>query len=187
MFEATIDPYASRLHNAQCGGLGIFGSVARGEETMPAMLMCWSRSVRTHDLRQLVCPSVGAGAAFHRRVDLVTEDSLSPYLGPRIRSEVSMSISRILLTSDGPVPDQCRLPPSRRRRWSTMNDEAGVFSVPSRYREGGEKGRRRVSRKVSAGRMQENGRNERPAHHDYLVSIKTRLMSGRILPARFVR
>ena len=26
--------------------------------------------------------------AFHRRVDLVTEDSLSPYLGPRIRSEV---------------------------------------------------------------------------------------------------
>jgi predicted nucleotidyltransferase len=89
MFEATIDPVRSRLHNAGVRRLGIFGSVARGEENDASdvdVLVTFRPDARTFD--NLFAVGEALEQAFHRRVDLVTEDSLSPYLGPRIRSEM---------------------------------------------------------------------------------------------------
>jgi len=89
MFEATIDPIRSHLHNAGVRRLGIFGSVARGEEDDASdvdVLVTFHPDARTFD--NLFAVGEALEQAFHRRVDLVTEDSLSPYLGPRIRSEV---------------------------------------------------------------------------------------------------
>ena len=69
--------------------LGIFGSMARDEENGASdvdVLVTFRPDARTFD--NLFAVGEALEQVFHRRVDLVTEDSLSPYLGPRIRSEV---------------------------------------------------------------------------------------------------
>jgi len=89
MFESTIHPIRSRLQAAGVLRLGVFGSVARGEENETSdvdVLVTFRPDARTYD--NLYAVGEALEQAFHRRVDLVTEDSLSPYLGPRIRSDV---------------------------------------------------------------------------------------------------
>ena len=89
MFESIIEPIQSRLRVAGVLRLGVFGSVARGEENATSdvdVLVSFRPDARTFD--NLFAVGEALEQAFHRRVDLVTEDSLSPYLGPRIRSEV---------------------------------------------------------------------------------------------------
>jgi predicted nucleotidyltransferase len=69
--------------------LGIFGSVARGEAVASSdldVLVGFRPEARTLD--NLLAVAETLERVFHRRVDLVTEDSLSPYLGPRILPSV---------------------------------------------------------------------------------------------------
>ena len=90
MFEAVIAPVRHRLHAAGVLRLGIFGSLARGEagpESDVDVLVRFAPEKRTYD--SLCEVSDALEEVFHRRVDLVTEDALSPYLGPRILKEVS--------------------------------------------------------------------------------------------------
>lgn len=85
MFESTIQPVRNRLRSAGVRRLGIFGSVARGEageESDVDVLVRFHPEARTLD--NLLTVADALEQVFHRRVDLVTEDSLSPYLGPRI-------------------------------------------------------------------------------------------------------
>lgn len=88
MFESTIAPIKDRLLASGVRRLGIFGSVARGEETTESdvdVLVVFAPEARTFD--NLFDVGEVLEKAFNRRVDLVTEDSLSPYLGPKILSE----------------------------------------------------------------------------------------------------
>ena len=85
MFESTIQPVRNRLRSAGVSRLGIFGSVARGEAGEASdvdVLVRFQPEARTLD--NLLTVADALEQVFHRRVDLVTEDSLSPYLGPRI-------------------------------------------------------------------------------------------------------
>ena len=85
MFESTIQPVRARLRSAGVKRLGIFGSMARGEAVASSdvdVLVGFQPEARTLD--NLLTVADALEQVFHRRVDLVTEDSLSPYLGPRI-------------------------------------------------------------------------------------------------------
>ena len=89
MFESTISPVRSRLLAAGVQRLGIFGSFARGEENEASdvdVLVTFRSGARTFDNLFLVGEVLEE--AFRRPVDLVTEDSLSPYLAPHIREGV---------------------------------------------------------------------------------------------------
>ena len=89
MFESTISPVRSRLLAAGVQRLGIFGSFARGEENEASdvdVLVTFRSGSRTFDNLFLVGEVLEE--AFRRPVDLVTEDSLSPYLAPHIREGV---------------------------------------------------------------------------------------------------
>lgn len=89
MFESTIAPVKSRLLAAGVDRLGVFGSVARGEANDASdvdIFVSFRPDARTYD--NLFTVGEALEEVFQRRVDLVTEDSLSPYFGPRIRAEV---------------------------------------------------------------------------------------------------
>jgi hypothetical protein len=89
MFEATLAPVRERLVSAGVRRIGIFGSVARNQATENSdvdVLIEFLPENRTLDNLDAVGQALEE--AFHSRVDLVTEDSLSPYLAPRILSEV---------------------------------------------------------------------------------------------------
>lgn len=89
MFEADIIPVKSRLLAAGVRKLGIFGSVGRGEARLDSdvdVLVRFDDKARTFD--NLYAVGEALEEAFHRRVDLVTEDALSPYLRPHILREV---------------------------------------------------------------------------------------------------
>lgn len=89
MFEETIAPVKSRLLAAGVQRLGIFGSLARGESRKDSdvdVLVSFRADARTFD--NLFTVGEALEEAFHRRVDLVTENSLSPYIGPHIRAEI---------------------------------------------------------------------------------------------------
>jgi predicted nucleotidyltransferase len=89
MFEATINPIRARLRTAGVRRLGVFGSVARGEATAMSdvdVLVGFDPHARTFD--NFIAVAEALEQVFHRPVDLVTEDSLSPYLGPRILAGV---------------------------------------------------------------------------------------------------
>lgn len=89
MFEATIDPIRTRLRSAGVKRLGVFGSVARGEANTASdvdVLVGFDPQARTFD--NLITVAEALEQVFHRPVDLVTEDSLSPYFGPRILAGV---------------------------------------------------------------------------------------------------
>ena len=89
MFEMTVAPVLERLRAAGVARLGIFGSVARGD-TRPDSdvdaLVRFLPSARSID--NLMAVGDALEQVFHRRVDLVTEDSLSPYIAPHIMREV---------------------------------------------------------------------------------------------------
>ena len=90
MFESTISPIKERLLAAGVCRLGIFGSMAKGEFTVDSdvdVLVKFTPEQRTFD--NLLEVGDALEEVFHRRVDLVTEDALSPYLGPHILREVN--------------------------------------------------------------------------------------------------
>jgi predicted nucleotidyltransferase len=89
MFEPVIAPVVERLRAAGVVRLGIFGSVARGESRPDSdvdALVCFSPSARSID--NLMTVGDALEQVFNRRVDLVTEDALSPYIAPHIMREI---------------------------------------------------------------------------------------------------
>jgi uncharacterized protein len=89
VFEADIAPVKSRLLAAGVSRLGVFGSVSRGNARHDSdvdILVQFEVEARTYDNLFLVGEALEE--AFHRKVDLVTPDALSPYLGPQILREV---------------------------------------------------------------------------------------------------
>jgi hypothetical protein len=85
MFESTLRPVMNRLKAAGVIRLGIFGSFARGElrkDSDVDALVTFSPSERTID--NLMAVGDALEEAFQRHVDLVTEDSISPYIAPHI-------------------------------------------------------------------------------------------------------
>jgi predicted nucleotidyltransferase len=89
MFESTVAPVSARLRAAGVARLGIFGSLARGESRPGSdvdALVRFTPSARSID--NLMAVGDALEQAFNRRVDLVTEDSLSPYIAPHIMREV---------------------------------------------------------------------------------------------------
>ncbi len=88
-FEMTIGPVRDLLLASGVRRLGVFGSMARGEENATSdvdVLVTFQPESRTFD--NLYAVGEALETVFRRRVDLVTEDALSPYLGPRIRAGV---------------------------------------------------------------------------------------------------
>jgi uncharacterized protein len=89
MFESFIAPVRDRLIAAGVRQLGLFGSFALGSASKNSdvdVLVTFSPQARTYD--NLYAVGEALEEAFKRKIDLVTDDSLSPYLGPKIRSEV---------------------------------------------------------------------------------------------------
>jgi len=89
MFEPIISTVKDRLLSAGVSRLGVFGSLARGEARQDSdvdVIVSFRPQARTFD--NLFEVGEALEEAFHRRVDLVTEDSLSPYLAPHILNEV---------------------------------------------------------------------------------------------------
>jgi predicted nucleotidyltransferase len=89
MFEARILPVRSRLRAAGVRRLGVFGSVGRGEARVDSdidVLVGFDDQARSFD--NLCAVGDALEEVFQRRVDLVTEDALSPYLRPHILHDV---------------------------------------------------------------------------------------------------
>lgn len=89
MIQQIITPIRQRLTDAGVSRLGVFGSVARGDAKLDSdvdVLVSFLPAARTFD--NFMAVSEALESAFHRRVDLVTDDALSPYLGPHILREV---------------------------------------------------------------------------------------------------
>ena len=89
MFEAEITRIKPRLLAAGVRRLGVFGSVSRGEARADSdidVLVRFDDKARNFD--NLYAVGEALEEVFHRRVDLVTEDALSPYLRPHIMREV---------------------------------------------------------------------------------------------------
>ena len=89
MFEPAIAPIKKKLLTAGVSRLGVFGSFARGEARKDSdvdVLVSFLPQARTFD--NLFAVGEALEEAFHRKIDLVTEDVLSPYLAPYILNEV---------------------------------------------------------------------------------------------------
>jgi predicted nucleotidyltransferase len=89
MFEPVIAPIVERLRAAGVVRLGIFGSVARGEtrpdSDVDALVQFKPSACSIDNLLEV---GDALEQAFNRRVDLVTEDSLSPYIAPHVMREI---------------------------------------------------------------------------------------------------
>ena len=89
MYEALLEPVRTRLAAAGVRRLGIFGSYARNEVRADSdvdVLVSFEPKQRTFE--NLYQVGEALEEVFHRKVDLVTEDSLSPHIGPHILREV---------------------------------------------------------------------------------------------------
>jgi uncharacterized protein len=89
MFEPAIAPIKNRLLAAGVSRLGVFGSYACGEARSDSdidVLVGFRPQARTLD--NLLAVGDALEEAFQRKIDLVTEDSLSPYLAPHVLREV---------------------------------------------------------------------------------------------------
>jgi len=89
MFEVPISPVKARLLASGVQRLGVFGSMARGDmrpDSDVDVIVKFAPDQRTFD--NLYAVGEALEEVFHRRVDLVTEDALSPYIGPHILNEV---------------------------------------------------------------------------------------------------
>jgi predicted nucleotidyltransferase len=89
MFEANIAPIKARLIAAGVKRLGLFGSFSRGEAGPNSdvdVLVGFRPDAKTYD--NLFEVGEALEEAFQRKIDLVTEDALSPYIGPTILREV---------------------------------------------------------------------------------------------------
>jgi uncharacterized protein len=89
MFEANIAPIKARLIAAGVKRLGLFGSFSRGEANPNSdvdVLVGFRPDAKTYD--NLFEVGEALEEVFQRKIDLVTEDGLSPYIGPTILREV---------------------------------------------------------------------------------------------------
>jgi predicted nucleotidyltransferase len=89
MFEANIAPVKARLIAAGVRRLGLFGSFSRGEARPDSdvdVLVGFRPEAKTYD--NLFEVGEALEEVFHRKIDLVTEEGLSPYVGPTILREV---------------------------------------------------------------------------------------------------
>ncbi len=68
--------------------LGVFGSFARGEDTADSDIDLIVRFSRTKSLLELVRIERDLSSLLGRKVDLLTEAAISPYLKDRIMSEM---------------------------------------------------------------------------------------------------
>jgi uncharacterized protein len=89
MFEANIAPVKARLIAAGVKRLGLFGSFSRGEARPDSdvdVLVGFRPEAKTYD--NLFEVGEALEEVFHRKIDLVTEEGLSPHVGPTILREV---------------------------------------------------------------------------------------------------
>ncbi|MCX7854859.1 MAG: nucleotidyltransferase family protein [Anaerolineae bacterium] len=70
--------------------VGLFGSVARGEATEESDLDLLVEFSRRISLLKLVALERELSAALGRKVDLLTEEAISPYLRDRIRRDLQV-------------------------------------------------------------------------------------------------
>lgn len=85
MFEPTIAPIRERLLRAGVVSLGVFGSFARGDAVEGSdvdVLVDFRPDAKTLD--NVIEVGDALESVFKRRIDLVTRDALSPYIGPHI-------------------------------------------------------------------------------------------------------
>jgi hypothetical protein len=68
--------------------VGVFGSVARGEETEQSDIDLLVRFSKRKSLLELVRLEREVTTALGRKVDLLTESAISPYLRDRVRREL---------------------------------------------------------------------------------------------------
>jgi uncharacterized protein len=89
MFEVPIAPVKARLLASGVRRLGVFGSMARGDmrpDSDVDVIVQFAPDKRTFD--NLYAVGEALEEVFQRRVDLVTQDALSPYIAPYILNEV---------------------------------------------------------------------------------------------------
>lgn len=89
VFKSEIAPVRSRLIAAGVSRIGIFGSYSRGEARPNSdvdVFVDFRPGLKTYD--NFIAVGDALEEAFHRKVELVTEKGLSPYIGPKIMREV---------------------------------------------------------------------------------------------------
>jgi hypothetical protein len=70
--------------------VGVFGSVARGEATEQSDIDLLVRFSKRKSLLDLVRLEREVAAALGRKIDLLTESAISPYLRDRVRRELQV-------------------------------------------------------------------------------------------------
>jgi hypothetical protein len=88
-FLEQIETHQADLMRFGVSRLGVFGSCLRGEQRADSdvdVLVAFAPGHKT--LANLIDLAEYLEALFHRRVELVTPESLSPYIGPHILREV---------------------------------------------------------------------------------------------------
>jgi len=70
--------------------VGVFGSMARGEATEQSDIDLLVRFSRRKSLLELVRLERDISIALGRRVDLLTESAISPYLRDRVKRELQV-------------------------------------------------------------------------------------------------
>ena len=70
--------------------IGVFGSVARGEATSQSDIDLLVRFSKSKSLLALVALERQISTAFGRKVDLLTEAAISPYIRDRVKRELLM-------------------------------------------------------------------------------------------------
>lgn len=86
---AVLHENRARLRSLGVRQLGLFGSFVRGEQRVDSdidVLVEFEPDRKTFD--HFMNLAVLLEDLMHRRVELVTTDALSPYIGPRIMGEV---------------------------------------------------------------------------------------------------
>jgi predicted nucleotidyltransferase len=89
MFEAEIAPIRARLIASGVSRLGIFGSYSRGEARPNSdvdVFVDFRPGLKSYD--NFIAVGDALEEAFHRKIELVTEKGLSPYIGPKIMREM---------------------------------------------------------------------------------------------------
>jgi len=70
--------------------IGVFGSMARGEATAQSDIDLLVRFSKNKSLLALVALEREISTVLDRRVDLLTEAAISPYIRDRIKSELEV-------------------------------------------------------------------------------------------------
>src|SRR5437763_11880402 len=88
-FLAAMEAHRLELRRFGVRQIGLFGSCLRGDETPKSdvdLLVEFEAGRKT--LANLVDLGDFLEVLFHRRVELITREALSPYIGPHILNEV---------------------------------------------------------------------------------------------------